>query len=275
MKNLLIIILIVTCLLSCSALKQSDKTPNLFEKIQGDWKTKIVDSGSRDRSFVFSFQDSLCAYKYPWGPFSKYRLKDDTLVIQKRRTTAFVDFNSIYYKIENFSKDSLELLLMSESAIEMFKKYPEFNNPISLYRIQEKNNIIPAKIHFYSSPCFGTCPSLALEIDSSGNILFDGRNYTSKENGHRGKLSSKMYQNILKQIRNLTLDSLKESYRAPWTDAQNCCVAIEHANGVTKICAYGQYKEPLELRILFHTLIELYKQIELKPTLIERNLFPY
>ncbi len=259
---------------SCSGIKPVLNKGTFLEQIQGDWKTKTIQSASRSRSFSFSFRDSLCAYKQPWGDFVKYKITADTLIIQKRGSASFLDSNTIYFKIKNFSQDSLQLLYISESAKDLFAKYQDFSESVTLYKIQQKNSITPLKISFYSSRCFGTCPAMALEIDSAQNILFDGRYYTEKEKGYRGKIPSGLYKNILQQIRNLPLSSLKKLYRAPWTDDQKCCLSLEYKEGIIKTCAYGQYEEPLELRILFHSLIELYKQLDLFPYTLNRNLFP-
>lgn len=271
MKYILSLLLTMVSLHSCLKTNPVVNDGVLFEHIQGDWKTKIIRSGFRLRSFTFSFQDSICSYKQPWGEFSKYKIISDTLIIQKRGTSAFVDSNSITFKIEIFSKDSLKLIFISESAKDLFTKYQGFSESVTLYKILQKNNISPFKISFNSSGCYGTCPSMTLEIDNAQNIIFNGRKYTEKEKGHKGKISAAMYKNVLQQIRNLPLDSLKESYRAPWTDDQTCCIGLEFKNNSVNSCAYGYYKEPLELRILFHTLIELYKHLDLVTYDIGKN----
>ena len=112
--------------------------------------------------------------------------------------------------------------------------------------------------------CFGTCPSMYLEIDSMGNFFFEGKNFTEKEGLYSGILSDDELKIIKSEINSIQLDKLSELYMARWTDDQTCGVSIKTKDKTYESSAYGFNNEPVELRILFHKLMELYKTIELK-----------
>jgi hypothetical protein len=132
-------------------------------------------------------------------------------------------------------------------------------------KIHPKNNITPAAIYFASSGCFGSCPVMHLEIDSNRNIRYYGESFTSKTQGHKGKLSETEYNSIISKIRNLPVDSLKEYYACSHTDDETLGIAIAHDNKIIRSSAYGHEEEPMELYILLTHLQNLYKQIHLQP----------
>lgn len=71
-------------------------------------------------------------------------------------------------------------------------------------------------------------------------------------------------EKIKSEINSIQLDSLKQMYSANWTDDQTCGVIIKTKDKTYESSAYGFDKEPIELRILFHKLMELYKSVELE-----------
>jgi hypothetical protein len=81
---------------------------------------------------------------------------------------------------------------------------------------------------------------------------------------YSGTLSKKDLEIIKSEINSIELDSLKKRYSANWTDDQTCGVSIKTKNKTYESSAYGFNKEPIELRILFYRLMELYKNMELK-----------
>lgn len=60
-----------------------------------------------------------------------------------------------------------------------------------------------------------------------------------------------------------------------WTDYQTCDISIQTKDTIYKTSVYGFNKEPLELRILFNELMELYKHTEMKMDSMHKNKFEY
>lgn len=114
-----------------------------------------------------------------------------------------------------------------------------------------------------------------LEIDSVGNFYFVGARYTEKIGNYFGKLSPEIFDRVVTEINSIELDSLQQFYEAHWTDDQTCGVLIQTKDTIYKSSAYGFNEEPVELRILFHTLMELYKSVELKEDTLVEDKFLY
>ena len=268
MKKATYILILVIGLFGCS---QSQKKIDNYikEKIKGNWKTEYFKGDWKETAFIFTFQDSTCSYLYPWGEFSKYWINGDTLnikeLIRKRRKN--ISGGKIIFKflIDSITTETLLLKPITDETKELFKYYKKQNfDRIKLSKIKELNDWKTVRIGFYSTGCYGTCPSMYLEIDSIGNILFNGKHYTEKEGLYSGVLSKKELKTIKSEINSIQLDSLKKMYSANWTDDQTCGVIIKTKDKTYESSAYGFNKEPIELRILFHRLMELYKNVELK-----------
>jgi hypothetical protein len=263
-----ILLFIVFGLIGCSQRQTKIDVP-IKEKIKGNWKTEYFKSDWKERAFIFTFQDSTCSYLYPWGEYSKYWINGDTLNIKerirKRRNNISGGKITYQFLIDSISSESLFIQPITEETKDLFKYNEEHNfDIIQLSKIKEQYDWGIERIGFYSTGCFGTCPSMYIEIDSIGNVLFNGKNYTEKEGLYSGTLSKKDLEIIKSEINSIELDSLKKRYSANWTDDQTCGVSIKTKNKTYESSAYGFNKEPIELRILFYRLMELYKNMELK-----------
>jgi hypothetical protein len=114
-----------------------------------------------------------------------------------------------------------------------------------------------------------------LELDSLGNLLFDGQYHTDKEGLYSGKISAAELKLITTKVQAIQLDSLESNYSASWTDQQTCGVRIQTKDNTYQSSAYGFNKEPVELRILFHKLMELYKYAKLNKDSTIRKKFVF
>ncbi|WP_445956682.1 DUF6438 domain-containing protein [Yeosuana sp.] len=268
MKTTTFILFIVIGFFGCNQNKNKTEMP-LKEKIKGNWKTEYFKGHWKETAFIFTFQDSTCTYLYPWGEYSRYWIDGDTLNIKeqilKKRNN--VSGGQITYKflVDNITSENLTLKPITDETKKLFAYYEDHDfNKILLTKIKNQFDWKTERIGFYSTACFGTCPSMYIEIDSVGNILFNGENYTDKEGLYSGKLSKQELETIKSEINSIELDRLKKMYSANWTDDQTCGVIIKTADKTYESSAYGFDKEPIELRILFHRLMELYKNVELK-----------
>ena len=263
-----ILLFIVFGLFGCSQGQTKIDIP-IKEKIKGNWKTEYFKGDWKETAFTFTFQDSTCSYLYPWGEYSKYWINGDTLNIKerirKRRNNISGGKLTYQFLIHSITTETLFIQPITKKTKDLFKYNKEHNfDRIQLSKIKEKYDWKIERIGFYSTGCFGTCPSMYIEIDSIGNVFFNGKNYTEKEGLYSGTLSKKQLEIIKSEINSIQLDSLKKMYSANWTDDQTCGISIKTKNKTYESSAYGFDKEPIELRILFYKLMELYKNMELK-----------
>jgi hypothetical protein len=103
-----------------------------------------------------------------------------------------------------------------------------------------------------------------IEIDSSRNVKFFGMHDAKIELGHKGIIGVKEYSIILDKIHNLQLGSIKEQYTEDWSEGQSRCIVIDYENKSLRTILNSSYNIPIELRILSHRLIEVYKEIDLE-----------
>jgi hypothetical protein len=265
MKRILILVVCIALFCAC----ESNKTKKNYRDIQGDWFSEVIKSNWKDFRLMFSFEDTLCTYLDPWGEYTNYRIKDSLLFIKEtnfRREIDTISNQQTYvFKIVTFGNEKLRLIPYSKETEVLLDQYNDFKkDTVTFYKVKTKNNIVPSKISFFSSVCYGICPSIIIEIDSSKRILYYGYAFTEKKGGYKGIISSRQYSIILNKIRNLELDSIKEDYSASWTDDQTCGIVIDYENKSLYSRVYGFDKEPIELRILFHKLMEVYKSIDLE-----------
>lgn len=250
MQKLSACCILAAILFSCT----SDTNVKNRTLIKGDWASERVNTGFGNIPLIFCFNDSMCRAKNPFNRFTRYSLENNILIVQPD-TVNHPDAEQVKYTITKLTADSLFLQPAVNDTIP--------GKLIRMERIKETNALIPEKIYFASSGCFGACPSLFLEIDSSRNFLFYGASYTAFDSGYRGIINAALYSELCRKIRQLPLSGLKEFYEAGWTDDQVCGVSIKAHGKLISSSAYGFNEEPAALRILLNYLMDLYHHVNL------------
>ncbi len=269
------LILIIICFISCS---KSNRENEFHEQLIGNWKTDYVNAYSQETAYIFSFRDSTCSYLQPYGEFSQYWISGDTLMIkektQRGRSQVYEGKLTFKFLIDSLTADLLTLKPITAETKELLNIDIAVDTAyIKLTKVKTQYNWKPEYIAFYSTGCLGACPIMYLEIDSARNINFIGGRFTEKTGSNSGKVPLQLYNRVLSEINSINLDTLKPWYDANWTDDQTCGVLIHTKDTIYKSSAYGFDEEPVELRILFHTLMELYKNVELmEDTTVENKL---
>ncbi len=254
-------------MLGCSS-DPSIEEISYLEKIQGEWKSELLNIYSDTNRLTFTFQDSTCSYLFPYGEFSKYSINGDTLNITERREVLYekVYGGKLNYQflIASLTDSLLYLIPVSKYSRGLFKIVKDRElDTIKLSRLNKINEWKIERIGFNSTACFGTCPSMYLEIDSTGLILFNGKSFTQNVGLFSGRVSPSQFKQLISRINNIQLDSLKLIYAANRTCSQTCSVKIKTSTNEYESSAYGSDKEPIELRLLFHKLMELHKEVEM------------
>lgn len=239
------------CKQSTDSLKESK------EKISGDWY---------NHNISFSFEDSLCSFLSPFDETSKFTIKNDTLTIEN-------EFDIFKFDIAIINDSILGLIPLNKLS----KSYFAFNevsnkDTLMLSKMSAKNNEKIGSIGFRCSMCYGTCPSMSMMINKSGEILFHGKSYTEIEGFFSGNLSKTQLNYLQKKIQNIQLDSLLDFYQAHRSDEQTCYLYLKTENKEINVKVYGSYDEPKELKVLIYKLKSIYKYVNLNkdPTVEEK-----
>lgn len=270
-----IFILIILGFIGCTHGQTKDVLAT-HEQLLGNWKSNYYGDTWNKTAYIFTFQDSTCSFVWPYGEFSKYMMKGDTIVIDYV-TTEIMEHHQIFkFLIDSINSTDMVLKPASKQTEMLFERREGLESGfVELHKIGPQFHLKPERIAFYSTVCYGTCPAMYLEIDSVGNFYFVGARYTEKNGNYSGKLSAEIFDRVVTEINSIELDSLQQFYEAHWTDDQTCGVLIQTKDTIYKSSAYGFNEEPVELRILFHTLMELYKNVELKEDTKVEDKFLY
>lgn len=258
------IIILLAVIISCSKDDLNDNPCQTFyELMQGNWILEEIDSSAFSNAFSLTVNDSLFHLFSQYSDSVNYKLKDSIITVYNATKPEYIG-KIQKFKILNLDKDRLELVALSVKWNEFMTniQYP-YADTLRFLRITEKNQIDPIKIGFSSTGCFGTCPSMKLEIDNKRNVKFFGGNFSEIEGGYKGRIPANMYDQILKQLRSIPLESLKSEYVAPWTDDQTRYLYVETSDTIITVKSYGDYKQPYELTIIYSNLMDAYKRLDL------------
>lgn len=91
------------------------------------------------------------------------------------------------------------------------------------------------KVIIRRTACFGTCPDYLLEVNSSGLVKFTGFRFTTKEGSYEKKISKKKAGEILAQLTNYRVDTLKENYQNNIPDVPGMFYRIVYADKIQTI----------------------------------------
>ncbi len=265
---------ILGLLLSAFLISSCSEPDSLHDKLKGDWVSKYYHDGWSEKRLVFSFEDSSCLNSIPYGEKAEYALLNDTFIIcEKRGYEKRIKESS--FKILKLNSDILVITSIADS-IRKLDNYKIFtkSNKVRLKKLKKRNNFKFKNLAFFRGLCYFDCTAFYLEIDKYGNFIFNGIQNTLYDGFHSGKIQLSDYNNILQKVNQLNLDSLEERYYAHWGHDQTCGVKIQFEDNSIESKAYGYYKEPIELRILFYYLMNLYHDVELtKNPSVEKKLF--
>lgn len=206
-------------------------------------KTVNFDYGYRLDDFGFLYNDSvltLIDYFYTQGKIRKQhedyvykiiKLTDDTLVLSPLNAEA-------------------ARLINNQQRITFIDRSLIYD---SLFQFQ--------KIYFSGTGCYGNCPAMKLEIDSSGKIIFLGEYNTGVYKGlHEGYLNRQQLDSLIDLLSRSDLDRfptiLGHAIDAPTYQFKF------HYNGKERT-SKGYFVPCLDLPMLYY-LLSIYKRVSLK-----------
>lgn len=268
MKNLWLIALLALSLFDCGHIVDEQGAVWSSDFIKGDWVVTHLENTGWQNSATFSFQDSLASYPFSYDEFTRYEIRSDTLIIEKG--TDILEYTDIphngsyQFRILKLNNEELQLQPLTPLSEELFKFSKRIQvSTIEAKRLIPKNDQKFERIAFYSSLCYGRCPSMYLEIDAKGNIWFEGRHYTQNDGQFRGKIPSAELLAIERKIRNIDFQNLEKDYSVSWSDQQTCSIKIKTNDKEFVSRVYGSFEEPVALRLLMDKLMGVYKLTDL------------
>lgn len=125
---------------------------------------------------------------------------------------------------------------------------------------KQKNTI--SKICFATGGCYGHCPFLAIEIDSSLNYKFHGTKYTEKNGYFIGKVSQSFWDTLNKKFENINYKMLDSSYNHSVDDLSTETI-IYYDNNRKHILGKSSSLPDSVLKV-FVWVMDSYKNVKLK-----------
>ena len=266
MKHTCILLFTVAMFIGCS---HSD--PNNFkEKLQGDWITLKSNSEANEHTNcwgcypLFSFEDDQCIYISADDKYSSYSIEKDTLIIKVGWNSSNGSSKFLKLYIQNITKNELTLIPSDETK-KYFRDhirkigYDEFQ----LEKVRMKTTIPFERIGFYSTACLGKCPKMYMEIDSDGNILFDGKIYTDKKGLHKGTISSRELMLLKQKYSAISIENLKKVYTSNVDCVSTLGMMIKANDRIYSTRIEGDNEVPTEVKLLVSKLMGLYRNATL------------
>lgn len=208
--------------------------------------------------YIF-YSNNLCEDKrgYSVGKIGENLLGIDTKYKVENDSLKILDLdNSVWkkLKIRNITSDTLTLNVNDST----FLVYTKCNYKVVKTQIFDQ-------IIVSTSPCFGDCSIGSTSIDNQGNFIFYGQGFTEKEGLYISKINKELYKRIEQNFEKASIDKLSESYVVNWTDAQITTVTFIKDNKIYKTISDYGHKAPCELYWAYNPVSLLYKKLNLKP----------
>lgn len=114
-----------------------------------------------------------------------------------------------------------------------------------------------SRVEFKTDYCYGSCPVFELNIDSNGDVEYNGLDHVNRKGFARLKMNDKDLDYLKTLLQYLKIEELKDKYSVKWTDDQTGFLKVNFKNGEKKeIEDYGMVGT-FGLSILFDFLYEL------------------
>ncbi|MBC9911143.1 DUF6438 domain-containing protein [Chitinophaga varians] len=204
------------------------------------------------------FDSTTCSFDF-FGQFRRqtgYTVQGDTIRVLNRYTSSRDHFSKTHiedrdFLIKRLTKDSLVLAPVNQYARELVN-----GQPVLYYKdiqLTATDTIRFDSLFFRSTTCFGTCPSIRLQIDNNRQLKFRGREYAVQQGDFTGTLPDSVYQEVLRGLSIAALDQLK-TWEQRVADAPRYILIVWY----NQKCRYiDNYYLPLGTRALITCLLNV------------------
>ena len=178
----------------------------------------------------------LCFLNQGNRQFQEVRLSDifyECAVPQRcfAKSRAAIRYAHIVVKGRGFTKKSLACQV--DTLVFDKTQFVEYNHAPKDYHIQ--------KVSFSTTPCYGRCPVLDLQLDQSGAAIYQAKEYSEKPGTFTATIAAAPLQELWTLLNYLDLPKLNDHYAIQVTDNPTCTLSVTYANGQVKtIKDYGE-----------------------------------
>lgn len=131
------------------------------------------------------------------------------------------------------------------------------------------------KIIISSTGCYGRCPVTDIEIDKSGDVIFNGGYCSSIKGNYKSKISKELFSKINLSFLKSNWTNLESEYISSWTDDETVYVTfIKNGTIIKTIQDYGR-KAPTEFIWAYTPIRYLQQNIKLEKNVIDTTLFGF
>ena len=182
-----------------------------------EWVTKNLD-------YLRFFKDSVVYNLDETKQQLMFDLKNKKLSFKIKYRVGATDIKTeeFNFKIKQLQKNKLVIVAIDKEEDLKQKNYSRLNaNPflkeeqlVFYNRGELISKVNFKKITFHASTCFGTCPSMSVEINNDGTLYYQGRIYAKDFTGNFiGKLSAKDFYELKKIVNRSQLPALDQKWK--------------------------------------------------------------
>jgi len=234
MRNLLILIMLCFALNISAQTKADSLLLTNTEWINKDldylrfFKDSVVyNFDDRKHELLFDIKNKKLSFKVKYAVGgSDLRMEEFKFKIKQLQKNKLV----IVPIVEKEKLDNKGYRKLDYSLFTKEKQYIFYNRGNLLSKVNFK------KITFHSSTCFGTCPSMSIQINIDGTVYYQGRMYTKDFKGNFvGKLSKNDIYQLKKILNRSQLYDIDKNWeqKSKYTDTPRYNYIVELFDGKT------------------------------------------
>jgi hypothetical protein len=266
------------CIMYCLSLRVHAANP--AEKlILGNWKcTEVIPNKLHNINkdgFTF-YKDSICDYmpgyvsketsadswndhKKFLGTKTKYRLLGNQLGIFNKSKNDWQSF-----RIKSISEK--KMALVSDEGIEYV---------FSRIKNIKVEDVSYDQIILSASGCFGSCPSNMISVKESGEVVYCGIKYNSKNGLYSARVDKKNFKEIKNTFSRTPVSTLKEEYIMPVKDTEEITVTFIKDGKIVKTIRDNYRLVPHEFYWAYSSLRYLYQNLKTDTISSRFSLYPF
>lgn len=254
----------------------------------GEWKfaEEVVVNDSNDKT-PGNYQDFMIS-GYHFLPDGRCEYKPGYLIEagganNGRGTILFLGTTTTYQiagkRLEVFNPadstwDSMQIVnLTADTMILQRKDKAVLKYTKTNYRLDKNESY--DQILVSGSGCFGICPINDISVERSGEIIYRGERFNTREGCYTACVSDSVFLRLEESFKKANVRELKDRYEVYSTDHETVSVTfIKDGRIVKTISVYG-VRCPLELYWAYTAARYLYQQLSLDTMPLGLNQIPY
>ncbi len=208
MKNLLFTLILLASLTvnsqskasSNSLLTKTEWINKDLDYLRFNESSVIYNFDNKKQEVFFDLENKKLSFKVNYRVGGDFKTEEFEFKIKELKKNKLV----IVPIIEDEKSENSKL---DRSLFSKEKQYVFYNRGSLLSKVNFK------KITFHSSTCFGTCPSMSVQINIDGTVYYKGKEYADKKGNFVGKLSKNDIYQLKKILNRSQLRNIDENWK--------------------------------------------------------------